>query len=506
MYNPRISTDAPNNDMVEKQSSQSLYGRHDYTHDYASSHYEHSLGYSEDDQPMSTEERALVRKIDFFVMPIICTINLLQFIDKSTINYAAVMGFKEDLNLVGNQYSLLGSIFYLGYLLFQFPNNYFLQRFPIGRYIGTIVFIWGAVLACTSTGTNFSQMAALRFLLGFFEAGIYPCLTLLVSTFYRRHEQAARLGAFWLCNGIALVVGGLISYGIGRMTNTHGLANWQWIMIILGVITSAVGVFSFFFLIDNPKSKALNLNAEQEILVEERTRDNAVVRTTTIKRDQIIEALKEVRFWCFCIACLLINLQNGAMTIYNAQITEGFGFTGLDSILLTVGAGGSTVLFIVLGVYCVNKTHQTLYTACGLMTIDIIGLILLIVIPTPKVKLIGFYLAWSYCAAYVLLVTSISNNVSGYTKKIFYNGLLMVFYTLGNFCGPLMMVSTQAPTYIGGMIGYICANVVVVILLLVARWRMSVVNTRRMAKPSSILTNVEDDLSDVQDTNFLYRL
>ena len=83
MYHPRVSTEIAhhnnsNNDMVEKQSSQSLYGRNDYTNDYESSRYEHSIGYSEDDQPMSTEERALVRKIDFFVMPIICTINLLQ--------------------------------------------------------------------------------------------------------------------------------------------------------------------------------------------------------------------------------------------------------------------------------------------------------------------------------------------------------------------------------------------------------------------------------------------
>lgn len=29
------------------------------------------------------------------------------------------MGFKEDTGLVGNQYSLLGSIFYLGYLVYQ---------------------------------------------------------------------------------------------------------------------------------------------------------------------------------------------------------------------------------------------------------------------------------------------------------------------------------------------------------------------------------------------------
>lgn len=97
-------------------------------------------------------------------------------------------------------------------------------------------------------------------------------------------------------------------------------------MIILGGVTVVMGVISFFTLIDSPKSPSLKLNAEQEILVEERTRDNATVRTTEIKTEQIWEAVKEVRFWCFGIACLLINLQNGAMTIYNGQITASFGF------------------------------------------------------------------------------------------------------------------------------------------------------------------------------------
>ena len=97
-------------------------------------------------------------------------------------------------------------------------------------------------------------------------------------------------------------------------------------MIILGACTVFMGIVSFFFLVDNPKSKVLNLNAEQEILVEERTRDNAVVRTTTIKMHQIKEALTELRFWCFCFACMFINLQNGALTIYNAQLVQDFGF------------------------------------------------------------------------------------------------------------------------------------------------------------------------------------
>jgi MFS family permease len=103
-----------------------------------------------------------------------------------------------------------------------------LQRIPVGKYIGVIVVLWGSVLICTAFGKNFSQLAAMRFLLGFFEAGIYPSLTLLVSTFYRRSEQVARLGAFWICNGVALVVGGFVAYGVGHIGNPAGLKEWQW--------------------------------------------------------------------------------------------------------------------------------------------------------------------------------------------------------------------------------------------------------------------------------------
>lgn len=97
-------------------------------------------------------------------------------------------------------------------------------------------------------------------------------------------------------------------------------------MIILGAITIFMGIVTFFFLIDSPKSTALQLNAEQEMLVDERTKDNATVRTSEIKTEHIWEAVKEIRFWCYCLACLLINLQNGAMSIYNGQIGAMLGF------------------------------------------------------------------------------------------------------------------------------------------------------------------------------------
>ena len=63
------------------------------------------------------EERRLVRKIDWRVMPFICITYLVTYIDKATIGYAAVFNLQTDLNLVGTQYSWLGSIFYFGYLV-----------------------------------------------------------------------------------------------------------------------------------------------------------------------------------------------------------------------------------------------------------------------------------------------------------------------------------------------------------------------------------------------------
>jgi MFS family permease len=92
----------------------------------------------------------------------------------------------------------------------QIPNSYMMQRLPLGRLVGAIVFIWGAIIATTSLGKNFSQLAGFRFLLGLFEACVNPNFMLLTSIFYRKQEVASRLGAWWLVNGLCSSFGGLV--------------------------------------------------------------------------------------------------------------------------------------------------------------------------------------------------------------------------------------------------------------------------------------------------------
>ncbi|WYZ44841.1 hypothetical protein EsH8_VIII_000157 [Colletotrichum jinshuiense] len=51
------------------------------------------------------EEKAVVRKLDRVILPIMAVVYFFQYLDKQSINYAAVFGLSEDLKLTGSQFS-----------------------------------------------------------------------------------------------------------------------------------------------------------------------------------------------------------------------------------------------------------------------------------------------------------------------------------------------------------------------------------------------------------------
>ena len=100
----------------------------------------------------------------------------LQYLDKQAIQYAVLYDLRADLKMVGNQYSWANSIFFFGYLVWQYPSLLLLQKFPIGKYFSSQVFGWGAVSFLMAACSNFEGITTLRFLLGAFEAVQMPTL------------------------------------------------------------------------------------------------------------------------------------------------------------------------------------------------------------------------------------------------------------------------------------------------------------------------------------------
>jgi len=61
-----------------------------------------------------TEARQVLRKIDWHILPLLMGSYMLQYLDKSSINFASVYGLQKGTNLHGQDYSWLSSIFYFG--------------------------------------------------------------------------------------------------------------------------------------------------------------------------------------------------------------------------------------------------------------------------------------------------------------------------------------------------------------------------------------------------------
>lgn len=48
-----------------------------------------------------------------------CVVYGLNYLDKTTLSYASVMGLQGDIRLQGDDYQWLGSMFYFGYIAWE---------------------------------------------------------------------------------------------------------------------------------------------------------------------------------------------------------------------------------------------------------------------------------------------------------------------------------------------------------------------------------------------------
>jgi hypothetical protein len=96
-------------------------------------------------------------------------------------------------------------------------------------------------------------------------------------------------------------------------------------MILLGTLTVVFGIISLLVL----KDDAIKIckSAAEKAIVQDRTRDNAVIVTVQFNREHIKEALTECRFYCYMAFSFLISLQSGALGVFSSVVTKGFGFS-----------------------------------------------------------------------------------------------------------------------------------------------------------------------------------
>ncbi|KAJ4297763.1 hypothetical protein N0V90_005658 [Kalmusia sp. IMI 367209] len=395
--------------------------------------------------------KALVRKIDFRIMPLLFGTYALQCIDKSCLGYASVFTLSKDLGLVGKQYSWLASLFYFGYLICEYPTTLLSQKFPIGRFIGVAIIAWGGILVATAGANNFAGMAVLRFLLGGIESLITPTFVLINGMYYTRKEQVLRTGFWAAANGFGSTIGGIIAFGMGHVN--AGVPGWKWIFIINGLITVCWGTLVFVYLPTSPMA-AKFLSDNERVLAVHRIRANKTgILSRKFKWNQAEEALnpfKDPQGLILFLTIFCNEVLNGGFGAFGTLTIKSFGFDSLESTLIYIPQGFINMCCIFFGGWLAQKvSNARIYVSMGMLVPTFVGLLLQLVLPRSNVAglLIGVYLFPPFATSLFILLSLPGVNSSGYTKRITLSSYAFLGYALGNISGPFMVKNGEKPAY-----------------------------------------------------------
>ncbi|KAI1331666.1 MFS general substrate transporter [Xylariaceae sp. FL0255] len=440
--------------------------------------------------PIYSEEqyRKLKRKADRYLLPLMWLCYGIQQTDKTSLGTQATFGLREDTGLVGQQYSYLTTVFYLSYIVFEFPSTFIIQRYWMGRTLSCYMIVWGVIVLSIGFAQNFADLAALRTLQGLFECSISPGFILIVGTWYTTREHASRALVFQSANAGFGIIAELVLYGIGSLEYVKGpdFQPWRYISYFLGSLTIIAGTLCLFLL--GTPSEVRWLSPEERKIAHARImRNNTGHDRTgqkTWKWEQARECLIDPCFWFAGLNAFLASIPNGGLTTFAGILTTSFGFTNLQYILLDIPRNAiSVIYFLTIGLVCSRWKNTRMYWQMFSLVSPTIGFILLSLLPNePHYK----YIKWG---AYVMTVTAtislflawtlIPSNVAGRTKRTLTSSFTFVGYCVGNIVGSQIFNYKDAPRYIPGTIG--CAVSYGLEFLVLVAWRLTLVlrNRRR---------------------------
>lgn len=455
----------------------------------------------------SATNKRILRKIDIYLLPIMCCLYCLQFIDKTSNSLASIMGMREDLKMTGSMYPWTGTAFYLGYLVFEFPVSLLLQKFPVAKTVSVFIVIWGTLL-CLHSVPQYAGFITLRTLLGAFESAVTPAFIVLTSQWYKKEEQFIRTALWFSCNGIGTIIGsGAIAYNLNKHAASYLIEAWKLLFIITGCLTIALG-FAIMLHIPDVPNKAWFLTEEEKVLVVERIRSNQQgFGNKHFKKEQFFEAITDIQTWLIFLFSITNNIPNGGVTNFNSILVLSMGYSSAESLLMSMPLGATQFVgCISLACGVLLYPYRIFWGVFGGI-VSLIGACMLSFGKLTSIQYAGLCLWYFQPIGFICVLSIVASNVAGHTKKITTSAINLIAYCAGNLIGPQTFIDGEAPGYNSAKIAIVvCCSLA--IISLIAIWYLYLSRNKKLA--SNLNTNVEGlefaDLTDKQNPNFRYSL
>ncbi|KAK9385259.1 major facilitator superfamily domain-containing protein [Lipomyces mesembrius] len=439
------------------------------------------------------EEEVILRKLDCRLMIWVCIMFFSLQLVRNNLQNAISADFLIDANISQNTYNLGQTVSLIFFVLCEIPSQSCVRLLGAEIWLPIVMTLW-AVISMFQIFIRESTFFLLsRAIIGACQGGFVPGMTFYLSSFYKSNELSMRYSWIWATQSGTSVISALLASGFIQMAGP--LRGWQWLFLLEGVITTVIGVSSFF-LMPSLQHKVVSrvFTARETAILKAR-----VVHDDPSKRNQqervkfgsgsLLKSMKAMiqtlgdRFLLPIFVLGFVAFVPSQTASYYLTITlRQLGFTGIVTNLLTIPYAIINVI-MTIGFCKLSDKYGVKWIFCLLSAIWVFTpQLLLEFIPDESSRWLRFALITlilGYPFYHPILFSWISSNANNTDRRSLAFGIYSMSVQCGNIFAANVYRENDAPYYHRGngiLIGF---NVLSMILILAIRQYYVVENRRR---------------------------
>ncbi|KAK5166080.1 uncharacterized protein LTR77_008341 [Saxophila tyrrhenica] len=343
------------------------------------------------------EERRVVRKLDFLVMPLLIVAFFALQLDRGNIGNALTDYFLDDVGITQSQFNDGQELLALGIVIWEIPSNFILYRIGPSVWISAQIVAWGLVATFQAFQHGVGAFMLTRFLLGSFESGFIPAALFTISRFYKRNETSKRFSLLFMGNHLAQATSGLIAYAILHMRGVFGLGGWQWLFILEGLFTVSIGILFVALFpkgIVNPTSltgiqyftKRESYILSSRVLLDDPSKQH---KGENITSAELKSTFTNWKLLPHIIAAVLGLAPGATFGAYGPTLVESFGYPRLASnALMSIGLWLGLIMTFIAGILADRTDRRGLIALGGIFGLWLSVLVSKMLVPDHEVTTI----------------------------------------------------------------------------------------------------------------------
>ncbi|KAH6664367.1 pantothenate transporter liz1 [Plectosphaerella plurivora] len=399
-------------------------------------------------------EKRVVGKQDLHLLPWMCIAYLLNYLNRVNLGNARTLNddipadnILQRLNLSGTRYNVAIAVFFIPYVIMEFPGNMLMQYFSPSKWISRIVISVGIVTMCTAAATTYERLLAARFFLGMAEAGFSSGVMMHLCFWYKPEERATRMAIFASSVALACAFGGLLASGISFLTGFGGLAGWQWLFILEGLPAILIGILVWFFLPDYPQTATWLTPHERTFAVKRLGPYAPSMQSGAWEWKVVKDTIVDPIFWLFAVQYSLMTHALIAYGYFAPTIVSSLGFTGHRGQLLTVPPNIFALIVVVGACLHSDKTRERSRHIVAALTFVATGYLVLATVENWGLRYAAVCVIACTNAAVLPFIAHRTATVKGSTATAVATGGMVAISNSAGISAPFLFPPSTAPMF-----------------------------------------------------------